>query len=404
MHVVRKQAIYDREGNVAFYEVFLQDKSTGKYPEGLDPLKAVSEVIDVLVEIGPQKVGNGKLVFIKVPAIFLEASMFDLLYPDYVGIDLAETSTLTDELSDNVDSLIKRGFKFCIDDFYFERLDYLHFFDKYHYVKIDIRNTRYNETELKEIISILKDFKKGAIAKNIETKEEYEKAYEIGFEYFQGAYLSKPTIVKDVRTVSYLKSTLIRIYDAIKSEDLKQLVEIIEKDVGVTYKLLKLLNSVYHQRIREFSNIEDAVVYLGIENVAKFLIVLALSEMFADKEEKSLWKKALFRASLGEKLAEVYAQELKTKAYLMGLFSISLDIFGQRPEELARSLALDEEIVQAYENRHTALGSILSLVELLEANKDEETLRKVGKLLEISSEKVKEILEEAKKEVEKFID
>ncbi|MFN3947820.1 MAG: HDOD domain-containing protein, partial [Aquificaceae bacterium] len=232
---------------------------------------------------------------------------------------------------------------------------------------------------------------------------DYKKARSLGFEYFQGIYLSQPTIVKDAKTISFLKSTIIKAYDAIKSEDIKQVIEIIEKDVGMTYKLLKLLNSIYSSKTKEFKNIEDAILYLGLENVVKFLIVLALSDMFVDEEDKNLWKRALFRANLGEKLAKIYASEISEKAYLAGLFSLSWDILGQRPEDLARSLSLDEDIVEAYENRLSPVGFILSNVELLEDKRDEETMKKIAKVLEIPIEKLKEILEESEREVERFI-
>ncbi len=403
MNVVCKQAIYNREGKVAFYEVFLQDRSTGSYPKDFDPLKATSICIDVLTEIGPQKVGNGKLVFVNVPAIFLEASMFDLLPPQYVGIELVENKRLSNTLFEAIEILIRRGFKFCIDDFGFEKIDYLPLLNKCHFVKIDIKNNPYNEEELREVISILKSLKKGIIVKNIETKQEHERAYKLGFEYFQGVYLSKPALVKDTRTISFLKSTILRIYKAIKSKDIKKVIEVIEKDVGVTYKLLRFVNSAYFSKLREFSNVEDAVVYLGLENVAKFTIVLALSDMFVEEGEKELWRRALFRASLGEKIAEINAKEMRDKAYLMGLFSLSWEILGQKPEDIARALLLDKEIVEAYENRLSLLGFILSLIDLLEDNRDEQTVNKVAKVLGTSPEHIKNILEEAKLEAEKFV-
>jgi EAL and modified HD-GYP domain-containing signal transduction protein len=403
MNVLCKQAIYDGRGNIAFYEVFVQDKSTGAYPEGLDPLKATTIAIDVLTELGAQKVGNGKLVFVNVPAIFLEASMFDLLSPQYVAVELVENKRLTKTLFEAIDVLVKRGFKFCIDDFGFEKIDYLPLLQKCHFVKIDLKNNPYNEEELREVIGVLKSLKKGIIVKNVETKEDYDKAYHIGFEYFQGLYLSKPAIVKDTRTISFLKSTIFRIYNAIKSKDIKGIVDVIEKDVGVAYRLLKLVNSAFFPKAREFSKVEDAVVYLGLENIAKFTIVLALSDMFVEKEEIELWKRALFRASLAERIAGVYARDYKDKAYLMGLFSLSQEIMGQNPADLARSIALDHEIVEAYENRLSPLGFILSIIDLLEDRQDDETVRKVAKVLEVSPDKLKALIEEAKQEAERFV-
>lgn len=403
MNVLYKQAIYNREGEIAFYEVFLQDKKIGMYPEGLDPLKATSMVIDILVETGPQKVGNGKLIFINVPAVFLEVAMFDLLSPEYVGIELVENKRLNNTLLESIDKLVNRGFKFCIDDFGFEKIDYLPLLNKCHLVKIDLKKNPYNDEELREVISILKNLKKGIIAKNIETKEDYRKAYTLGFEYFQGIYLSKPVMVKDTRTIVFLKSTIFHVYNAIQSGDLKKIIETIEKDVGITYRLLKFINSVHFPEIKDINTVEDAVIYLGLDNIAKFTIVLALSDMFAEEEEKELWRKALFRASLAEKLTNLYMQELKDKAYLMGLFSLSRDMFGEKPEDIARKIFLDKEIVEAYENRNSILGFILSIVELLEDSTDEKTISRIAKLFETTPETIQQILHKAKLEAERFV-
>jgi len=398
MHVLTKQAIYDKKGNVAFWEVFVQDATTGKYPEDIDPLKATTIGVDVLVELGAYRVGEGKIVFVNVPAIFLEASMFDLLSPEYVGIELVENKNITIQTYNAIKLLLKRGFKFCIDDFGFERIDYLPLLSKAHFVKIDIKNSPYDLDELKEVIAIVKSLKKSVIAKNIETEEDYKRAKEYGFDYFQGAYLSPPTVVKDTRTISYLKSTLLELYQALTEGNMKRVVSVLEKDVGAAYKLLKFANSALFPRIKNISSLEEAVVYLGFDNLIKFAIVLALSEMFAKGDEKRHWERALYRAFLAEKLAEIYSPNLKAKAHNAGLFSLSQDIFGQRPENLALELGLDKDIVEAFEKKDTELGFILSLVELLEDTQNPEILEKIAKMLKTSPDVVKSIIESAKKE------
>ncbi|MFZ8862026.1 MAG: EAL and HDOD domain-containing protein [Thermocrinis sp.] len=395
MHVLSKQAIYDKRENVAFWEVFVQDATTSKYPKNIDPLKATTIAVDLLVELGAYRVGEGKIVFVNVPAIFLEASMFDLLSPEYVGIELVENKNITTQTYNSIELLLKRGFKFCIDDFGFERIDYLPLLGKAHFVKIDIKNSPYNWDELKEVITILKNLKKSVIAKNIETEEDYKRAKDYGFDYFQGSYLSPSTVVKDTRTISYLKSTILELYKALTEGDMQQIVSVLERDVGAAYKLLKFANSVGNKKI---SSLEDAVVYLGFDNLIKFAIVLALSEMFAKGDEKKHWERALYRACLAEKLAEIYSPKLKAKAYTGGLFSLSQEIFGQRPENLALELSLDKDIVEAFEKKNTELGFILSLVELLEDTQNPEILEKIAKILKTSPDVVKSIIESAKKE------
>jgi len=395
MHVLRKQAIYDKKGNVAFWEVFVQDATTGKYPEDIDPLKATTIAVDVLVELGAYRVGEGKVVFVNVPAIFLEASMFDLLSPEYVGIELVENKNITTQTYNAIELLLKRGFKFCIDDFGFERIDYLPLLGKTHFVKIDIKNSPYNWEELKEVMVVLKSLKKSVIAKNIETEEDYKRAKEYGFDYLQGSYLSPPTLVKDTRTISYLKGTLLELYQALTEGDMKRIVSVLERDVGAAYKLLKFANSLRNEKI---SSLEEAVAYLGFDNLIKFAIVLALSEMFAKGDEKRHWERALYRACLAEKLAELYSPNLKAKAHTAGLFSLSQEIFGQRPGNLALELGLDKDIVEAFEKKPNELSFILSLVELLEDAQNPEVLEKVARILKTSPDSVKSVIESAKKE------
>ncbi len=395
MHVLRKQAIYDKNGDVAFWEVFVQDDTTSKYPKDIDPLRDATIAVDLLVELGAYRVGEGKIVFVNVPAIFLEASMFDLLSPEYVGIELVENKNINTQTYNAIKLLLKRGFKFCIDDFGFERIDYLPLLSKAHFVKIDIKNSPYDLDELKEVIATVKSLKKSVIAKNIETEENYKRAKEYGFDYFQGSYLSPPTLVKDTRTISYLKGTLLELYQALTEGDMKQIVSVLERDVGAAYKLLKFANSVRNKKI---SSLEEAVAYLGFDNLVKFAIVLALSEMFAKGDERKYWERALYRACLAEKLSELYSPDLKAKSHIVGLFSLSQEIFGQRPENLALELGLDKDILEAFEKKPNGLSFILSLVELLEDTQNPEILEKVARILRTSSDRVKSIIENAKKE------
>jgi len=403
MYLLSRQAIYDRHKNIVFWEVFLQDEETERYPQNLDPLNATSIAIDLLVELGIDKVGGGKLVFVNVPAIFLEASMFDLISPEQIGIELVENKSITNQTYEAIDILLKRGFKFCIDDFGFERIDYLPILNKAHFVKIDVKNNPYDLTELKEVISILKSLKKGTVAKNIETEEDYKIAKEIGFDYFQGIYLSDPILLKDTRVISYLKSTLLKLYKALKEGDLKQIAYILERDVGAAYKFLKFANSALFPKVRKISTLEEAIVYVGFDNIVKFAIILALSEMFAEGKEKEYWQRALYRASLSEKLAEMYSPDLERKAHIAGLFSLSREIFGREPKDVASELGLDKDIQDAFERKSNEISFILSLVELLEDTTDPKFIEKIAKILDTTPEKVQSAMKKAREESEVIV-
>lgn len=391
-----KQPIFDREGNIAFYEVTLKDIKTKKFPKNLDPLKATSITVNIMADVGPEKIGNGKRVFVNVPSLFLEATMFELLPSELVGIELVENRSITDELLKAVNELVDRGFIFCIDDFGFEKVNYLPLLNKCHMVKINWKDLVYSEEELREVLGILKELNKGIIAKNLETERDYDKAKRAGADYFQGFYLSKPIPLRDIRSLYFMKGTVIKLYEALKKRDMGRVAEVIEQDVGATYRLLRFVKSLYRERAQDINSVEDAISFLSLNNVANFTLALAITELFAGHEEEEIIKRSLFRASLAEELAKLYSPTLEEKAYITGLFSLTDELMGEHPQEIAKELELDEDIAEAYESRYNELGLILSLVELLEEDiNNEEVATKVAKILKVNKSKVKKAIKNA---------
>ncbi len=398
MYVLFKQPIFDREGNVAFYEVMLKDIKTKEFPKNLDPLKATSITINIVADVSPEKIGSGKPVFINVPSLFLEATMFELLSPEFVGIELVENRSITNELLRAVNELVERGFIFCIDDFGFEKVNYLPLLNKCHMVKINQREMVYSDEELLEVIRILKELRKGVIAKHIETEEDYDRAKKAGADYFQGYFLSRPIPIRDIRSLYFMKDTVIKLYEALKRMDLKRVAEVIEQDVGATYRLLRFVKSLYRERAQDIDSVEDALFLLSLNNVANFTLALAITELFAEHEEEELIRRSLLRASFAEELAKIYAPELKDKAYITGLFSLTDELMGEHPQEIAKELGLGEEVIEAYESRYNELGLILSLVELLEESpNNKEVVGKVAKMLNTEREKVERAIENAQR-------
>ncbi|NPA41006.1 MAG: HDOD domain-containing protein [Aquificae bacterium] len=398
MYVLFKQPVFDREGNVVFYEVTLRDLKTKTFPKDLDPLKATSITINIITEVGPERVGNGKPVFINVPSLFLEATMFELLPPEFIGIELVDNRSITNELLKAVNELVDRGFTFCIDDFGFEKVNYLPLLSKCHMVKINWKELVYSEEELREVMGILKELRKGVIAKYIETEEDYDNAKRAGADYFQGFYLARPLPIRDVRSLFFMKGTVIKLYEALKNRDLKKAADVIEQDVGATYRLLRFVKSLYRERAQDINSVEDAISFLSLNNVANFTLALAITELFAEHEEEEYIKRSLLRASLAEELAKLYAPEMKEKAYLTGLFSLTDELMGEHPQDIAKELELDEEIVEAYETRHNELGLILSLVELLEEDpENREVIGKISSILKVPEDKIRQAVQNAKR-------
>jgi hypothetical protein len=59
---------------------------------------------------------------------------------------------------------------------------------------------------------------------------------------------------------------------------------------------------------------------------------------------------------------------------------------------------LDKDILEAFEKKPNGLSFILSLVELLEDTQNPEVLEKIARILKTSPDRVKFVIESAKKE------
>ncbi len=395
MFVVFKQPVVDGEKNVVFYEALLKDIKTKKYPEDIDPFKASSIAVNLLMELGLERITQGKKIFINVPSLFLRASMFELLPPEYIGIELVENKEITNDLLQAVNTLVKRGFTFIIDDFGFEKINYLSLLGKCHGVKIDISAGIYDDEDMREILHILEELGKETIAKNIATEEDFKRAKEFGFNYFQGFYTGKPEPVRDVKSFYFMKRTIIELYKALKGRNLKKAAEVIESDVGATYRLLSFVRANYKEA-NHIDSVESAVSFLNVNKMANFTLSLAITELFAGIEEEEFIRASLFRASLAEELTKMFAPDRSEKAYLMGLFSMTKYLIGEAPEDVARELNLDKDIITAYEKRNNELGLILSIVELLEDKAEKSIIDKVARILRTDPKDIRKAIKKAR--------
>ncbi len=395
MYVLFKQPIFNLEGEAVFYEALLKDIKTKRYPSDTDPLKATSISVNLLMELGLERITHGKKIFINVPSLFLQASMFELLPPEYVGIELVENKEINNDVLQSVNILVKKGFTFIIDDFGFEKINYLSLLGKCHGVKIDIKGNIYSDEDMEEILQILKELNKDTIAKNIETEDDYLKAKRLGFKYFQGFYLGKPEPIRDVKSFYFMKRTIIELYKALKNRNLKRAAHVIESDVGATYRLLSFVRENYKEA-RHIDSVEAAVSFLNVNKMANFALSLAITELFAGMEEEEFIRMSLFRASLAEELTKIFAPDKSEKAYLMGLFSTTKLLMGEPPEDVARELNLDKEIIVAYERRNNELGLILSLVELIEDKEEDRIIERIARILRVDPADVKKAIKKAR--------
>ena len=123
------------------------------------------------------------------------------LSPDKINLEITETAMASsnDVLRNTMINLTERGFTFSMDDYGTGYSNISSAYDlPFHYIKIDksiLWTSMENEKAyavLKNTFSMAKTIEKKIIMEGVETKEHIERLLELGCDYFQGYYFSKP--------------------------------------------------------------------------------------------------------------------------------------------------------------------------------------------------------------------
>src|SRR5947207_2967260 len=82
------------------------------------------------------------------------------------------------------------------------------------------------------------------VGERVETREQFERCKELGFEYFQGYFFCKPQIMS-ARRISVNRLSALRMIAALNDPQIKirDVEKAISQDARLTYKLLRYANS-----------------------------------------------------------------------------------------------------------------------------------------------------------------
>lgn len=107
-----------------------------------------------------------------------------------------------------------------------------------------------------------------------------------------------------------IPSVLNEIVEKLRNDDcsLEDIGEIIAKDLAMTAKLLKLVNSAFFGLRREISNPSDAVSYLGLDTMKSLVLAVNAFSSFEGKKTgpislEGLWSHSLTVASVSKQIA-----------------------------------------------------------------------------------------------------
>lgn len=201
------------------------------------------------------------------------------------------------------------------------------------------------------------------LAYHVETWDDFEKALAIGYDYFQGNFFLKPLRGKrsDIRSFNTI---ILRVISelGVQVPRIKEITNIIEHDLNLSYSLLKLVNSAYIAPKYKVKTISQAVVTLGLNELNKFMAAMILKEA-QSPENIELLRCSLIRGKLMELLT--YHKNIPqqgSEAFFTGIFSLIDVILNRKMEEIINELPLTETVIDALTGKENSLQKLLHMV------------------------------------------
>ena len=357
--LLARQPIFNRNLEVIAYELLYRSVSDRENAKVIDGDLATTQVIlDTFSELGLESIVGNKIAFINLTRNFLIGKFPIPFAPNRVILEIMEDIPIDKPLIQGVEKLADDGYTLALDDIVSSK-GILPIIESASIVKIDL--AAIDRTTLPQLVSRFRQFNLKLLAEKVETRQEYELCYRMGFDLFQGYFLCKPKLITSHRMDS---SRLILLRSLAKLQDpevtFESLEEIIGLDINLGYKLLKLVNSAYYYMPNEINSIRQAIAILGMEQLRGWITLLLMMNVRENPHELTVI--ALFRARMCEQLAKASGKSNPESYFLAGLISVIDAILDHPMPEIIEQLPLSTEIVQALLNHEGSIGQILGAV------------------------------------------
>lgn len=352
-----RQPIFDHLGRVFAYELLYRSGNVD-FARIDDAMQATSRLItNTFLNIGLQTISNGKPVFINLPREFITQEVELTLDPGTVVLEVLEDIRADAKALAGLQQLTKRGYTIALDDFVLTDTN-REFVPFASYIKVDVLNL--SAEELRRQTGVLQQYNVPLLAEKVETEECYRLCQELGYRYFQGYFFSRPAIIEG-KELSSNQLALLNILAKLQNPDCQvdELERIVGSDVGLSFKLLKIINSSYYNVGKTVDSIQQALILLGFNTLKKWVTLITLSSSEAKTSE--LMVNALLRAKHCENIAE--GMKMKPDAaFTVGMFSLLDAIMDQPLPVLLEQLPLGADIKRALLQNEGDHGELLQAV------------------------------------------
>jgi EAL and modified HD-GYP domain-containing signal transduction protein len=278
------------------------------------------------------------------------------LDPSTVVLELAAGGVVDDRVLARLRQLRAQGFRLVLRDAG-GRPGPEPLLDHVDDVKLDVLRLGHHETLA--ALERMRGTGRRMIVEGVDSEDAFEVFRDAGFDLFQGLFYQRPNLERGATLPVGHGAALGALCQLqLRGGDFDALEQIIRRDVALSYRLLRHVNSSFMGLPRTVSSIRDALMLLGTRSVRQWAVALVLSGL--DQPTNALLSTALVRARTCELILGPYEEEVASLGYTAGMFSLLDAILGAPIDEILNDLPLSNEVALAITQYEGVAGKALA--------------------------------------------
>lgn len=361
-----RQPILDREQKLVAYELLFRSSGVDRAAVADGRLATARVVANAFGEMSLGDVLGPYKAYINATPDFVLGPEVEILPGASVVLELPADTPADEALLARCRELKQQGFTFALGGVAeFAEIN-LPLLPEAEILKVD--HQLLDNHQLFLLACKLRPLQKKLLAEKIENQSQMEHCFDLGFEYFQGYYFARPTLISG-KKLTHSAMTVMRLLDLIlKDADTAALERSFKGEPGLTLNLLRLTNSCASGLAVRIASVRHAITILGRNQLQRWLQLL----LYADPEGGEVGPLLQLAATRGRFLELVTQKflprqkDLPDRAFMVGILSLLPAVIGQPIADIITPLPLPPDVKQALIEYKGDLGRLLALAEQLE--------------------------------------
>ncbi|MBP7954279.1 MAG: EAL domain-containing protein, partial [Nitrosomonas sp.] len=294
--------ILDTKQNVVAYELLFRADHHNKAIVANNSAASANVIIETYGQLGIDNVIGKRRGFIKVDAQLLMHDSILLLPKKHVVLEILRGVEITEAITQRCAFLKQKGYQLALSYTAQSSTHYDHILSLVNIVKINV-----NELTSAHLMAVMKQLRRFPIlllAEKVENQETAKHCISLNFQMLQGFFFTQPEVMSgkniDPSKLSLLKLMLL----VVKDGDISEIENELKYQPGLSYNLLRMVNSASNGLSAKINSIKRAILILGRKQLQRWVQIL----LYAAKQKDGSTSDALMlTAAIRGKLLESIA-------------------------------------------------------------------------------------------------